>query len=236
MGREIVLDTETTGLNPEHAEEPDRIVEIGCVELEDKVPTGEVFHCYINPERLMPISAFQIHGLSDQFLADKPLFAQIVDPFLKFIGDAPLVIHNAAFDMRFINSELKRIQMSTIPMSRSIDSLQLARSKFPGKSANLDALCKRFKIDLSERQKHSALLDAKLLAAVYLELVGGKQAKLEFASTNQLDANHEGNIEKPLFQQNHETLAPRDFAPSKDEIKAHQNFLASIKNALWNRT
>ena len=170
--REIVLDTETTGLDPRNG---DRVVEIGCVELVNHVATGETYHCYINPERDMPEEALAVHGLSEEFLRGHPIFAELADEFLEFIDEAPLVIHNAEFDMKFINAELDRLDRQPLPMSRSIDTLALARRKFPGAAASLDALCRRFDINLAERTQHGALLDARLLAEVYLELSGAKQ-------------------------------------------------------------
>ena len=163
--REIALDTETTGFD---ALKGDRIVEIGCVELFNHLPTGEVFHRYLNPERDMPEEAFKVHGLSAQFLADKPLFSAVAADFIAFIGDSPLVIHNAEFDMRFLNAELARLSLPTLPMSRSIDTVAMARKRFPGAQANLDALCRRFEIDNTHRTRHGALLDAELLADLVL--------------------------------------------------------------------
>ncbi len=171
--REIVLDTETTGLEPAAG---DRIVEIGAIELLNHVPTGRTFHQYINPERAMPREAFEVHGLGDDFLRDKPKFAEIAGAFLDFIGaDAKLVIHNAAFDMKFLNAELGWAGHPVMPMDRAIDTASMARRKFPGSPASLDALCRRFGIDNSAREKHGALLDSELLADVYLELIGGRQ-------------------------------------------------------------
>jgi DNA polymerase III subunit epsilon len=175
MLREVIFDTETTGLDPLKG---DRLVELGCVEVIDYVPTGKNFHAYLNPERAVHKDAERIHGLSDKFLKDKPLFKDVVDDFLAFVGDSQLVAHNANFDMGFINAELSRLSRPPIPASRVIDTLPLARKKFPNQSNTLDALCARFNIDLSDRTKHGALLDSELLAAVYLELKGGKQKTL----------------------------------------------------------
>lgn len=172
--REIVMDTETTGLDP-FAAHKDRIVEIGGVELWNHVPTGKVYHQYINPERDMPQEAFDVHGLSEEFLRDKPVFAAIAEEFLAFVGDAKLVIHNASFDMKFINAELSWLNRPPLPMDQAIDTLKIARKKFPGAQASLDALCRRFGIDNSARTLHGALLDSEILADVYLELIGGKQ-------------------------------------------------------------
>ena len=173
--REIVLDTETTGVE---ANGGDRIVEIGCVELVNHCPSGRSFHCYINPERPMSEGAFAVHGLSDAFLSDKPVFAGVADAFEAFIGDARLVIHNAAFDIGFLNMELKRIGRGPIEQIRVVDTLSMARRKHPGASNSLDALCQRYGIDNSRRTKHGALLDAEILAEVYIELIGGKQTSL----------------------------------------------------------
>jgi DNA polymerase-3 subunit epsilon len=173
--REIVLDTETTGFDPESG---DRIVEIGAVELLNHLPTGKVYHVYINPLRDMPAEAFAVHGLSTEFLADKPVFEKIAAEFLAFVGEARLVIHNAPFDMKFLNAELRWSGLPEIPFPRALDSLDLARRRFPGAQNTLDALCRRFGVDNSSRQKHGALLDSELLAEVYLELIGGRQPDL----------------------------------------------------------
>jgi DNA polymerase-3 subunit epsilon len=223
--REIVLDTETTGFDPETG---DRMVEIGCIELMHRLPTGREFHRFMNPERDMPEAAYRVHGLSSEFLADKPLFAEIAEDFLLFIGDAPLVIHNAAFDMKFINAELTRIGWDAIPMSRAFDTVAMARAKFPGSPASLDALCKRFSIDLTVRDKHGALVDSQLLAAVYLELLGGRQAALELAA---LEEQSDTQLEEA--GQGSTSFSARHFPPSADETAAHAAFLQSIKNPLW---
>lgn len=180
--REIVLDTETTGFEPF---EGDRLVEIGAVELNGHVPTGRTYHQYINPQRSMPKEAFEVHGLGDEFLADKPLFKDVAQDFLDFIGDAKLVIHNAAFDMKFLNAELGWIDKPLLPMDQAIDTLMIARRKFPGSPASLDALCRRFGIDNSARTLHGALLDSEILAEVYLELIGGRQPDFALSSDNQ---------------------------------------------------
>jgi len=173
--REIVMDTETTGLDPNDGH---RVVEIGAVELENLLPTGRIYHQYINPERAMPKEAEQVHGLSDAFLSDKPVFARIAPDFLEFIGEARLVIHNAAFDLRMLNAEFFRLGQPALPPTRALDTLEVARKRFPGAQASLDALCRRFGIDNSGREKHGALLDSELLAEVYLELMGGRQQGL----------------------------------------------------------
>lgn len=186
--REIVLDTETTGFNTAE----DRIVEIGCVELEDHYATGNTYHVYINPEREMPEEAFKVHGISDEFLADKPKFAEIADGFLEFIKDDILVIHNARFDMRFLNMELERIGKTPLSYDRTVDSIEVAKAKLPGARYSLDELCRRFNVDLTRRDKHGALLDAELTADVYLELIGGRQQKLSLAPTSAAHASASG--------------------------------------------
>lgn len=179
--REIVLDTETTGFEPEAG---DRIVEIGAVELFNHLPTGKIYHQYINPERSMPTEAFEVHGLGDEFLSNKPKFAEIAQAFVDFVGDAKLVIHNASFDMKFINAELGWVNRKLIPNDQAIDTLAIARNKFPGAPASLDALCRRFGVDNSGREKHGALLDSELLAEVYLELIGGRQPDFGLATSS----------------------------------------------------
>jgi len=176
--REVVLDTETTGLDPADGH---RVIEIGCIELDDHFPTGRSWQRYLNPERDMPVEAERIHGITSAFLADKPLFAAVAGELMAFLGDAPLVIHNAGFDLKFLNAELARIEAAPIPPGRAIDTIELAKVKFPGARYSLDELCKRFAIDLSGRSKHGALLDAELLAQVYLELIGGRQRRFILA-------------------------------------------------------
>ncbi|NBX74549.1 MAG: DNA polymerase III subunit epsilon [Alphaproteobacteria bacterium] len=221
--REIVLDTETTGTN--HAG-GDRIVEIGCVELINLVPTGKVYHQYLNPERPMPPEAQAVHGLSDDFLRDKPVFAEVVDAFLNFIGEAPLVIHNAAFDMGFLNAELQRLGFAALPAARATDTVLMARKKFPGQRNNLDALCERFQVDRSARKDfHGALLDAQLLAAVYLELKGGAQPTFDIAATASAVVMNVGAARQ--FRH------PRPHAPTEAERDAHAEFLKKISHPLW---
>lgn len=222
---EIVLDTETTGVNPLQG---DRIVEIGCVELFNHLPTGKTFHVYINPERDVPDEAARVHGLTTEFLLDKPVFSSIVDSFLDFINDAPLVIHNAPFDMGFLNMELTRHGFKTLPMTRAVDTLFMARRKFPGAPASLDALCKRFGVDNSGRDFHGALLDAQLLADVYLELCGGRQTDLEMVQAVQNVADQEEPITRSFRE-------PRAHSATEEELGAHEAFLKKIKNALWSR-
>lgn len=221
--REIVLDTETTGFKPD---EGHRLVEIGCVELVNHVATGGKFHAYINPMRPVPPEASAVHGLTDEFLADKPLFTEVVGEFLEFIGDAPLVIHNASFDMAFLNAELK---WAGFPVLRNtpVDTLAMVRQRFPGSPATLDALCKRFNIDNSSRTFHGALLDAQLLGEVYLELMGGRQAGLALAGGPTGRAGGAAvRIERPF-------RAPRPHAPSEAELAAHAGMVGTIKNAVW---
>ena len=219
--REIILDTETTGLSPiDH-----RVVEIGCIELVNHVATGREFHAYINPEREMPAEAEAVHGLSSEFLSTKPLFAAIAEDFLAFVGEAPIIAHNAGFDMGFINAELKRLKRAPLTSDRAIDTVLLARRKFPGAQASLDALCRRFQIDTSARTKHGALLDAQLLAQVYLELVGGREPGLALAVSETVTVTAT-SIERVVRE-------PRPHAPTADEVAAHTAFIATIKNALW---
>ena len=224
--REIALDTETTGLDPATGH---RVVEIGCVEMVGRVRTGRHFHVYLNPERDMPAEAQRVHGLSEEFLADKPLFAEVAEDFLLFIGESPLVIHNASFDMKFLNAELARIGIDAIPMERSLDTVKIARQKFPGSPASLDALCKRFQIDLGARNLHGALLDAELLADMYLELMGGRQAALELAQ--EAAQSHDENGEYLA----HHTVdfTYRSTTISAEEKTAHQAFSAALKQPIW---
>src|SRR5260370_8915347 len=202
--REIVLDTETTGLDPLRG---DRLVEIGCVEIFNRMPTGQTFHRHLNPERDMPAEAFAVHGLSREVRADKPFFAEVVEDFLEFIGDAPLVIHNASFDIGFINAELDRIKRPQIARDRLVDTLLLARRKHPGVSNRLDDLCSRYAIDNSHRTKHGALLDAELLAEVYIDLIGARQSQwLLAAESHDLRVGGVGDMQRPQRQI---PLAPR---------------------------
>ncbi len=229
--REIVLDTETTGFEPS---EGHRIVEIGAVELLNHMPTGRTYHQYINPERLMPSEAFQVHGLGDDFLRDKPRFAAIAGAFLAFIGpEAKLVIHNAAFDMKFLNAELNWAGLPTLPPDRALDTVAMARRKFPGSPASLDALCRRFGIDNSAREKHGALLDSELLAEVYLELIGGQQPGLTLdAVASPGDANREepGNWTAPRRPT---ALPPR---LTDAEATAHAAFVEGLgEKAIWKK-
>ena len=235
--REIVLDTETTGLNPLGGH---RIVEIGCIELDRHLATGNTYHQYINPERDMPAEAFNVHGLSEDYLATHPVFANIADDFLAFIGDATLIIHNAQFDMGFINAELARLGRDAVPIARAIDTVALARKKFPGAQANLDALCRRFQIDNSGRELHGALLDSELLAEVYLELIGGRQPGLvlsEQASQGDAgDPDHSGQETHPAAMAADGAHQPRLHEASADETAAHASFIGRIKDPVWERS
>lgn len=219
--REVVLDTETTGLNPSIG---DRIVEIGCVELVNHVATGKSFHQYVNPQRPMPDEAFRVHGLSDEFLADQPVMSDVMADFIEFIGDAPLIIHNADFDMRFINAELNLLGQPQLQMGRAVDTVRLAREKFPGAPASLDALCKRFGIDNSSRSLHGALLDAQLLAEVYLELIGGRQPDFGLAADK---------VSAPVAARDAVRREPRPHAVSDEELAAHKAFVEKLKNPIW---
>lgn len=218
--REIVIDTETTGLDPRAGH---RVIEVAGVELMNHMPTGRVFHRYVHPEREVPPEAFAIHGISTELLQGKPLFAAIADEFIAFIAGDPLVIHNAEFDLGFINAELARAGRSALDLPW-VDTVLLARKRFPGAPASLDALCRRFAIDLSQRSKHGARLDAELLAAVYLELIGGRQPGLEFAVNARSAANGgAARVARP----------PRPHAPSAEEEAAHRAFLEKLKSPMW---
>jgi DNA polymerase-3 subunit epsilon len=219
--REIALDTETTGLDPQNH----RIVEIACIELHNHLPTGRRWQSYVNPEREMAADAAEIHGLTTEFLRDKPLFAQMAAEFLAFIGDAPLVIHNAEFDLAFLNAELVRAGLAPLPAERAIDTLSMARRKFPGAQASLDALCRRFEIDLTARELHGALVDCDLLSRVYLELIGGRQGSLELAA--ELAADRALRVAKRPFRD------PRPHAASAAELAAHAAMLARLPDAIW---
>ncbi|PZQ97691.1 MAG: DNA polymerase III subunit epsilon [Cereibacter sphaeroides] len=229
--REIVLDTETTGFEPG---EGHRIVEIGGVELFNHMPTGRNFHKYINPEREMPKEAFEVHGLSEDFLRDKPLFRTVGQEFLEFIGDAKLVIHNASFDMKFLNHELRGAGLPTLPFDRAVDTLLIARQRFPGSPASLDALCRRFGVDNSAREKHGALLDSEILAEVYLELIGGRQPDLVLAPVAKTEApTADAQISVWRARPRPTPLAPRI---TTAEAEAHAAFVMAMGDAaIWNR-
>jgi len=226
--REVVLDTETTGFDPGSG---DRIVEIGAVELLNHLPTGKIYHQYINPQRDMPEDAFNVHGLSAEFLSDKPLFATIADEFLAFVGDAKMVIHNASFDVKFLNAELGWVNKPQYTMSQAIDTLEIARRKFPGAQNSLDALCRRFSVDNSMREKHGALLDSEILAEVYLELIGGRQPDFALSVVSGSSGT--------------QAAIPSDWTPparpnplpsriSEAERKAHAEFVEELgESSLW---
>jgi DNA polymerase-3 subunit epsilon len=223
--REIIFDTETTGFEPS---EGHRMVEIACLELVNQIPTGRKFQAYLNPDRDVPEAAFRIHGISAEFLRDKPRFAEVADQLLEFIGDAPLVAHNAEFDMRFLNAELALLKRSAIALDRAIDTVRLARQRFPGAPASLDALCKRFAIDNTQRTLHGALLDAQLLAEVYLQLLGGPQTGLSLHADAAEEAARAaltiaGRVVRPA----------RPHAASPEELAAHAAFVATLKDAVW---
>jgi DNA polymerase III subunit epsilon len=226
--REIIFDTETTGLSPAGG---DRMVEIGCIEMIGRVETGRHYHCYFNPERPMPSEAEAVHGLSDIFLSDKPRFADKVAELLEFIGDSPLVAHNASFDFGFLNHELQRCGHPPVCMTRMVDTLVMARTRHPGAKHSLDALCSRYGVDRTHRVKHGALLDAQLLAQVYIELTGGRQIGLglvaEPASSSTVGAN---DLARPRVMRE-----PRPHAASPIEVARHRAFVAKIVNPLWER-
>jgi DNA polymerase III subunit epsilon len=223
--REIVLDTETTGLDPLNG---DRVVEVGCVELVNRIPSGQTFHIYLNPERGMPAEAFAVHGLSEEFLKDKPFFAEKADDLIAFLGDAPLVIHNAAFDLGFLNAELDRAGRPLILRERLVDTLLIARRKHPGGSNRLDDLCARYAIDNSRRTKHGALLDAELLAEVYVELIGARQAQLVLSQA----AMPSQAAGEPIIVR--ERTLPLLTSVTEDDRTAHRAFIATLgENAIW---
>lgn len=221
--REIVLDTETTGLDPANG---DRIVEVGCVELVNYVPTGNTFQRYVNPERDIPAPAFAVHGLSREFLSAHPVFAEMADALVDFIGESKLIIHNAGFDLGFLNAEFARVAIAPLPAERAIDTVQIARRKFPGAPANLDALCSHFGVDTTGREQHGALKDAALLAQVYLELIGGRQPDLALAAGA-------GTAAPGPVRAGATARAARAHAPTDSETAAHAAFLAKLKNPVW---
>lgn len=225
--REIVLDTETTGMDPAKG---DRIVEIGCVELINHVPTGKHLHLYLNPERDVPAEAVAVHGLTWDFLKKHPTFAEVVDKFTDFVGDDMLVIHNAEFDVKFLNAELRTLGFPALQMKRVTDTVAMARRKFPGSPASLDALCRRFGIDASARTLHGALLDSELLAEVYLELLGGRQHGLTLDSPALKSVMQQNDV---VTTSDKKARPQRHFAPSNDELEAHGQMLEKMKNPLW---
>ena len=225
--REIVLDTETTGLDPHNGH---RIVEIGCIELLNRLPTGKIYHQYINPERKMPADAFSVHGLSDEFLQNKPIFSDIATDFIFFIADSPIVIHNASFDIKFLNAELGLCNKTLILDTRATDTLAMARRKYPGSPVSLDALCRRFRIDNTERKLHGALLDAEILAEVYLQLTGGRQPDLQFADKTVIELKNSVENGEAAFKR------PKPLPPllTEEEEHAHNSFIAELgEQALW---
>lgn len=224
--KEIVLDTETTGMDPNDGH---RIIEIGCVELDNHVPTGRHLQIYINPEREIPPEATAVHGITDDFVKDKPVFSQVYTEFMDFIQGGKLVIHNAEFDMKFINWELAQVGHKAIPWPNVIDTLGMARRKFPGSPANLDALCRRFGVDNTERTYHGALLDSELLAEVYLELLGGRQHGLGLAADKKAQG---AGAQKKIVRKQRE---PRKYAANSEELAAHESLLEKLKEPLWKK-
>lgn len=227
--REIIFDTETTGFDPMNG---DRMVEIGCIEMVGRVMTGNTFHAYFNPQRDMPSAAEQVHGLSTKFLSDKPLFADKAVELLEFIGDSPLVAHNASFDFGFLNAELELCGHPVVAMDRMVDTIALARVRHPGAKLSLDALCTRYGIDRSHRVKHGALLDAELLAHLYIELTGGRQIGLGLGSETSVEET--AGVRSGTVASTRPYRAPRPHSASPEEIERHREFVATIKDALWN--
>lgn len=233
MEYEIILDTETTGFEPS---EGHRLVEIGCVELKDRMPTGRTFHKYVNPERDVPQAAFNVHGISTEFLQDKPKFSEVADEFMEFISGKRLVIHNADFDMKFLNAELRHDKRVALK-NDVFCTLKFSRSKFPGQQNNLDALCKRLNVDNSRRDKHGALLDAEILAEVYLELMGGKQVTFELEKKVEATSQVKTKTTKEFTAKKlSEALTPRVFITSDEETEKHNAFIEKMKNPIWKRT
>ena len=233
MTRELVLDTETTGLNHE---EGHRLVEIGIIELENHIPTGEYFHYYLNPEKVSDKRAEEIHGLTSEFLKDKPKFSDIAEEFLEFISNSKIIIHNATFDLGFINAELNRCNLNEINEENIIDTLTLAKQKFIGQSVSLDALCRKYDIDLRDRQIHGALKDAKLLATVYLELIGGRQSKLEFENTDDKLIYTEDNIHNIVdYYKNMPQRKINLINLNEKDYELHLENLEQIKNSIWKK-
>ncbi len=228
--REIVLDTETTGFDPQGG---DRVVEIGAVELYNHMPTGEVYHVYINPERSMPQEAFEVHGLGDDFLRDKPVFSEIAQSFVDFVRGDKMVIHNAAFDMKFLNYELVQLGIAEMPYAQAIDTLEIARKKFPGSPASLDALCRRFGVDNSAREKHGALLDSEILAEVYLQLIGGQQPGFELAAESRGAGSQIRSAEEWRARPRTTPLPSR---LTEEEKSAHTAFVEKLgEDSVWSR-
>lgn len=230
--REIIFDTETTGFDPLTG---DRMVEIGCIEMVGRVMTGVTYHAYFNPQRLMPAAAEQVHGLSDRFLSDKPLFAHKAEELLAFLGDSPLVAHNASFDFGFLNTELQLCGQAPVDLERMVDTVALARVKHPGAKLSLDALCTRYGIDRSHRVKHGALLDAELLAHLYIELTGGRQIGLGLVDNGRADQLTTAS-QTPLSEISKPYREPRPHSASEQELERHSEFISKIKDALWLET
>ncbi|SHN62115.1 DNA polymerase III subunit epsilon [Erythrobacter sanguineus] len=230
--REIIFDTETTGLDPRTG---DRMVEIGCIEMVGRVETGRTFHAYFNPDRDMPIEAERVHGLSAAFLATKPRFAELADELLEFLGDDPLVAHNAGFDFGFLNGELERAGRVAISLDRMVDTVALARRKHPGAKNSLDALCTRYGIDRSHRVKHGALLDAELLAQVYVELTGGRQIGLGLVEAESVTLVETTISAGAAPAPTRPVRSPRPHAALPEELERHRSFIAGIDNAIWTR-
>ena len=230
--RELVLDTETTGLDFENG---DKIVEIGIVELENHIQTGNSFHYYLNPERDSSPEALKVHGLTTEFLSDKPKFVEIVEEFIDFLGDSKIIIHNASFDIGFINSQLKRCNFQEIDETRVIDTIVLAKNRYRGQSVSLDSLCRRYNIDITGREIHGALKDAKLLSLVYLELIGGKQTKLKFQENNstELDQIHSLTPDLNQYYKDKELIKKREFQKNLYDYTLHIKNMEKIPNKLW---
>ena len=230
--RELVLDTETTGLDFENG---DKIVEIGIVELENHIQTGNSFHYYLNPERDSSPEALKVHGLTTEFLSDKPKFEEIVEEFIDFLGDSKIIIHNASFDIGFINSQLKECNFQEIDETRVIDTIVLAKNKYRGQSVSLDSLCRKYNIDITGREIHGALKDAKLLSLVYLELIGGKQTKLQFEVDDNLAYNThtDFNLDIEKYYNKRQLINKRDFKTNLEDYKLHLENIERISNKLW---
>ena len=227
--REIIFDTETTGFDPHNG---DKMVEMGCIEMIDRIPTGQTYHCYYNPQRNMPAPAEQVHGLSEKFLSDKALFADKADELLAFLQDSNLVAHNASFDFGFLNAELAASGREAISMNRMVDTLAIAKKLHPGAKLSLDALCSRYGIDRSHRVKHGALLDAELLAQLYVELTGGRQIGLGLAD----DVSSEATLDEKIVITDKPKRQARVFEINEDERKQHDDFMATIENPIWQNT
>ena len=233
MTRELVLDTETTGLDHEDGH---RIVEIGIIELENHVPTGSYFHYYLNPERISEKKAQEVHGLTNDFLKDKPKFSDIAEEFIQYLSDSKIIIHNASFDVGFINAELDRCNMKKLNENRIIDTLVLAKKKFLGQSVSLDSLCRKYNIDLSGREIHGAIKDAKLLASVYLELIGGKQSRLKLEVIDEnIDSDEDGLLDLAEYSKNVNYNKISHIKVDEDDYKMHLKSIRTIDNSIWQK-